>query len=218
MHDPYIRPHTGRSTFLIFFFALLLGAACLVLFLRHATTGAANRIAAVLTRRPVSFDTSVPVIVEKIQRLNRLETTVYSLDTVVEGNRSSVALPDLLFGDRLLLVCHGQSIAGIDLSKLKPENVTITDTNGQRSIHVDLPPSEIFVTTVDNDHTRVYSRTTGLLVPSDQNLETETRQKAQAQLQQAALTDGILDTARKNARATITTLLYGLGFQQVDVK
>ena len=214
MHDPYIRPHTGRSTFLIFLFSLVLGAACLVLFLRHATTGVANHIASILTRRPLAFDTSVPVVVEKIQRLNRLETTVYSLDTVVEGNRSSVALPDLLFGDHLLLVCHGQSIAGIDLSKLKPENVTIS---GQ-SIHVDLPPSEIFVTTVDNDHTRVYSRTTGLFVPSDQNLESETRQKAQAQLQQAALTDGILDTARKNARATITTLLYGLGFQQVDVK
>jgi hypothetical protein len=75
----------------------------------------------------------------------------------------------------------------------------------------------VFVTSLDNQHTRVYSRDTGLLVPVDKDLETETRAKAQDQLQQAALADGILDAARKNARATVTTLLYSVGFQQVDV-
>jgi hypothetical protein len=63
----------------------------------------------------------------------------------------------------------------------------------------------------------VYARTTGLLVQADQNLESDTRAKAQQQLQQAALADGILDAARKNARATVTALLYSLGFQRVDV-
>jgi hypothetical protein len=37
-------------------------------------------------------------------------------------------------------------------------------------------------------------------------------------LQQAALVDGILDVARKNAQATVTTLMYSLGFEHVDVK
>jgi hypothetical protein len=55
-------------------------------------------------------------------------------------------------------------------------------------------------------------------VPVDQNLESDTRAKAQEQLQQAALSDGILDAARKNARATVTSLLYSLGFEHVDVR
>ena len=80
-----------------------------------------------------------------------------------------------------------------------------------------LPPSELFMTTLDNQHTRVYARSTGLLVAADANLESETRARAQDQLQKAALGDGILDAASKNARATVTALLYGLGFQQVDV-
>jgi hypothetical protein len=147
--------------------------------------------------------------------LSRLETVVYSLDTVVEGQRSTPILPDALGGDRILLVVHGQSIAGIDLAQLKPEDVRIDD--GGRGIHVTLPPSQLFATTLDEQHTRVYERTTGLLVAADQNLETETRAKAQDQLQQAALSDGILDAARKNARATIATLLYSLGFDKVDV-
>ena len=195
----------------------ILGAVALAVFLRHATSGILGRMATAITGRTTTFDTSVPAVVQRIQRLNRLETVVYSIDTVVEGAKSSPILPDLLAGDRLLLVVHGQSIAGIDLSQLKPEDVSIESKAGSSSIHVTLPASQLFLTSIDNQHTRVYARSTGLLVPVDQNLESDTRAKAEQQLQQTALADGILDTARKNARATVTTLLYSLGFQHVEV-
>ncbi|MCU1321958.1 MAG: hypothetical protein JWM43_1607 [Acidobacteriaceae bacterium] len=217
MTTQYSSGRAPSSTFLAFLLALILGAAAMVVFIRHATSGILARVASVMTGRTTSYDTSVPAVVQKIQRLNRLETVVYSLDTVVEGSKSSPILPDLLAGDRILLVVHGQSIAGIDLAQLKPEDVRITENNGTRNIHVTLPASQLFVTTLDNQHTRVYARSTGLLVPVDQNLESETRIRAQDQLQKAALADGILDAARKNARATVTTLLYSLGFQNVDV-
>jgi hypothetical protein len=217
MTTQYSSGRAPSSTFLAFLLALILGAAAMVVFIRHATSGILARVASVMTGRATAYDTSVPAVVQKIQRLNRLETVVYSLDTVVEGSKSSPILPDLLAGDRILLVVHGQSIAGIDLAQLKLEDVRITENNGARNIHVTLPASQLFVTTLDNQHTRVYARSTGLLVPVDQNLESETRIRAQDQLQKAALADGILDAARKNARATVTTLLYSLGFQNVDV-
>jgi Protein of unknown function (DUF4230) len=207
----------SSGTFLVVLLSLILGAAALAVFLRHATSGVLARVATAITGRTTTFDTSVPAVVQRIQRLNRLETVVYSIDTVVEGSKSSAVLPDLLAGDRLLLVVHGQSIAGIDLSQLKPEDVRIENKDGGQSIHVTLPASQLFITTLDNQHTRVYARSTGLLVPVDQNLESDTRAKAEQQLQASALSDGILDTARKNARATVTTLLYSLGFHQVDV-
>jgi hypothetical protein len=217
MTTQYASGRSSSGALLAFLFALILGASALAVFIRHATTGALARIADRITGRVATYDTSVPAVVQRIQRLNRLETVVYSIDTVVEGSRSSPVLPDLLAGDRILLVVHGQSIAGIDLSQLKPEDVRINESNGARSIRVTLPASQLFVTTLDNQHTRVYARSTGLLVPVDQNLESDTRARAEKQLQQAALSDGILDTARKNARATITTLLYSLGFQSVEV-
>ena len=211
---------SGRGPSGLFFVivaSLILGAVGLGIFIRHATSGVLLRFATAITGRTTTFDTSVPAVVQRIQRLNRLETVVYSIDTVVEGTHSSPVLPDLLAGDRLLLVVHGQSIAGIDLAQLKPEDVKIDGQPGSENIHVTLPASQLFVTTLDNTHTRVYARSTGLLVPADQNLESDTRAKAQEQLQQAALSDGILDAARKNARATVTALLYSLGFQHVDV-
>jgi Protein of unknown function (DUF4230) len=217
MTTQYSSGRSSSGTLLVVLLSLVLGALALAVFIRHATTGVLARVATAITGRSTAFDTSVPAVVQRIQRLNRLETVVYSIDTVVEGSKSSPVLPDLLAGDRLLLVVHGQSIAGIDLAQLKPEDVRIENKDGGQSIHVTLPASQLFVTTLDNQHTRVYARSTGLLVPVDQNLESDTRAKAEQQLQQAALADGILDTARKNARATVTTLLYSLGFHQVDV-
>ncbi len=211
---------SGRGSsggFFAFLLALVLGGVVVVVFLRQATTGAAARLASLITGRTTSLEATVPAVVERIQRLSRLETVVYSLDTVVEGAKSSAVLPDLIAGDRILLIVHGQSIGGIDLAQLKPEDVHITEGNGTRAIRVTLPASKLFVTTLDNQHTRVYARSTGILVPPDKDLESDTRAKAQQQLEAAALADGILDAARKNARATVTALLYSLGFQTVDV-
>ena len=78
------------------------------------------------------------------------------------------------------------------------------------------PRPQVFSTRLDSAKTRVYSRQTGLLVPTDPNLETQVRQEAERQLQEAALADGILRTAQQNATATITSLLQGLGFEKIE--
>jgi len=192
---------------------LLLGVLGFAVFVRQARTGVWDHLAAIVTGRTLSIDTSLPTVVNKIQRLKRLETVSYSLDKVVEGNRQSSVLPDFLAGDKLLLVVHGESIAGIDLSQLKTGDVHIHG----RDIQVHLPASQVFVTSLDNSKTRVYSRTTGLLVPEDPDLESEVRAEAQKQIQDAALADGILKTASKNASAAVTTMLLGLGFAHATV-
>src|SRR5579875_1986728 len=197
--------------------AVALGAAALGFFVHNARAGLAGRLASLITGRPL-VTVSAPDVVEKIQRLSRLETVVYSLDTVVESHESSAVLPDVLAGDRLLMIVHGQTIAGLDLSKLKPESVQITEGRQGRGIRVALPPSEVFLTTVDNAKSRVYERETGLFVRADPNLETATRLRAQGELQQAALSDGILDAASKNGRETVRAMLEGLGFAHVQLQ
>lgn len=221
MADPFLPDRPRRSgilsTFAGVLLALLMGAVALGMFVHHARAGFPGRLAALITGRPLTV-VSAPTVVEKVQRLNRLETVVYSLDTVVESNESNPLLPDVLAGDKLLMIVHGQVTAGVDMSKLKPEDVQITENGDGRSVQVTLPPSEVFTTSIDETKSRVYARDTGLFVKADPNLETITRQKAQAQLQQAALTDGVLDTARANARSTLTAMLLGLGFAKVDVR
>jgi len=200
--------------FVGFLLALVLGAAGFAVFAHYAPAGRLGRVAARITGKE-AFEPSVPAVVARIQRLSRIETAVYSVDTVVETNRPPVSMPDAPDWDRILLVIHGKSTAGVDLAQLKPEDVSI-DAGG-RGIHVTLPTSQLFTTTVDSQHARVYVRSTGMLVPANQDLAADPRAKAQDQLQHAALADGILDEARKNARATVTALLYALGFEHVDV-
>jgi len=190
-----------------------LGAAALALFVHHATTGVWDRIATQVTGRPLAINVSQPTVVSRIQQLERLETVTYTMDKVVEGDRSSDILPDFLVGDKLLLLVHGEAIAGVDLSQLIPSDVVVSG----KSVTVHLPPAQIFVTALDDSQTRVYSRSTGWFVQADPNLESEVRAKAEQELRNSALTAGILNTAQKNADATLTKLLQTFGFQQIHV-
>ncbi len=209
---PPRRPRTG-PILLGLVLGVGLGAVALSVFVHHATTGIWNGIATKVTGRPLSIDVSQPTVVSRIQRLERLETVTYSMDKVVEGDRTSSILPDFLVGDKLLLLVHGQAIAGVDLSQLKSSDVAV---NG-KSITVYLPPAQIFVTALDDSKTRVYSRSTGWFVQADPNLESEVRDKAEQELRSSALSAGILSTAHDNAAATLTRLLLGFGFEQVTV-
>ena len=165
-----------------------------------------------VTGRTLSIDVSQPTVVDRIQRLQRLETVVYTMDKLVTGARENPIFPDFLAGDRLLMMVHGEVIAGIDFSSLKPGDVRVDG----KQVQLHLPASRVFSTRLDSAKTRVYSRQTGLLVPTDPNLETQVRQEAERQLQEAALADGILQTAQQNAASTITSLLQGLGFERIE--
>lgn len=197
-------------------FALILGVLVGVIGLaeisRKTDSSIWNHILSALTGRSTSFDVNQPTVVNKIQQLHRLETVVYTMDKVVTGEKNNPILPDFLTGDRLLLLVHGEVIAGIDFGNLKSDQVKLT----AKQVRLHLPDAQLFTTRLDSEKTRVYSRQTGLLVPTDPNLETQVRAEAERQLHDAALADGILRTAQQNARATITSLLQGLGFETIE--
>jgi hypothetical protein len=180
----------------------------------NAQNGVWTRLANYVTGRATGIDVSSPSVVEKIRQLSRLETVVYSLDKIVDGERQSPYLPDFLVGDKLLLVAHGQVIAGVDLGQLNAGDVSVKGDY----VQVRLPAPQVLTTRIDNGRTRIYSRSTGLLVAADPNLESEVRLAAEQQITDAALSDGILDKARQNARISVTALLYGFGFRKVDVQ
>ncbi len=179
---------------------------------RNSGRALLGRAWSAVTGRTLSIDVSQPTVVDRIQRLQRLETVVYTMDKLVTGARENSILPDFLAGDRLLMMVHGEVVAGIDFSNLKPGDVRVDG----RQVRLHLPSSQVFSTRLDSAKTRVYSRQTGLLVPTDPNLETQVRQEAERQLQEAALADGILKTAQQNAASTISSLLQGLGFEKIE--
>lgn len=155
-----------------------------------------------------------PTVVHQIQQMQRLETVEYTMDKIISGEHDNPYLPKFLAGDRLLLIVHGQVIAGVDLGKIQPGDVSV---NG-RTLSLRIPAAEVFSTRIDNARTRVYSRDTGLFSSPDPNLESEVREEAERQLQQAALQDGVLKTAEQNAHNTLSIMLKGFGFDQVQIR
>jgi hypothetical protein len=196
----------------IFFGVLAVGVAGWTMLSHTSGRAALSRMWSAVTGRTLTIDVSQPTVVDRIQRLQRLETVVYTMDKIVTGAKENSILPDFLAGDRLLMMVHGEVVAGIDFSSLKPGDVKV---NG-KEIRLHLPPAQVFSTRIDSEKTRVYSRQTGLLVATDPNLETQVRQEAERQLYGAALADGILRTAQANATSTISSLLQGLGFEKVE--
>src|SRR5215472_17551861 len=66
-----------------------------------------------------------PTVVRQIQQLERLETVTYTMDKIISGGSESPYFPKLLVGDRLLLLVHGEVVAGIDLAGVQPGDVAV---------------------------------------------------------------------------------------------
>lgn len=205
----------GKTTLSLF--SGILGGALITLTLVGIavwlTTGIGLlRLMGVVKDGRVLISVDQPTVVRQIQKLQRLETVSYTMDKIISGGHDNPLLPKFLVSDRLLLMVHGEVIAGVDLGKLQASDVALSN----RNISVRLPKAEILVTRLDNEKTRVYSRDTGLFSSPDPNLETQVRQEAERQLQQAALQDGILKSADENARNSVQSILKGLGFEQIS--
>jgi Protein of unknown function (DUF4230) len=220
VQSPKPAPRSARSSAAVVFalvIGLLLGVGAIgslgwLMLSRNSGRELLSHLLSAATGRTIRIDVSQPTVVDRIQRLQRLETVVYTMDKLVTGAKENPLLPDFLTGDRLLMMVHGEVVAGIDFSNLKPDDVKVDG----KHVHLHLPAAQVFSTRLDSGKTRVYSRQTGVLVPTDPNLETQVRQEAERQLQEAALADGILRTAQQNADATIRSLLQGLGFETID--
>ena len=216
MNTAYHAQRVNRPSFpwvktFLFGFLLALFAVGLIIWLATGT-GLLSLLRAYRGGTLIHIDQ--PTVVRQIQQLQRLETVSFTMDKIISGEHDSPYLPKFLVSDRLLLVVHGEVIGGVDLSKLQSADVVV---QGQ-AISLRLPQAQILVTRLDNAQTRVYSRDTGLFSSPDPNLESEVRQEAERQLQEAAMQGDILKTADGNARSTISSLLQGLGFKQVDFR
>lgn len=161
----------------------------------------------------INIDLSHASVIKEIQTLNRLETSSYTIEKIVEAGQQGNPFQDLLYGDRILLIAHGKVVAGVDMSTVGQNDVTIK----KNELTITLPPPSIFSTTLDNSKTRVYDRTQGFLSRGNKDLESEARQAAEASIHQAACEAEILEEARTSAIARLRQLFQFAGFTTVHI-
>ncbi|MBI4080663.1 MAG: DUF4230 domain-containing protein [Candidatus Levybacteria bacterium] len=155
--------------------------------------------------------TSKTTVIKEIRALNRLETASFTIEKVIDAGTSGGRLKQLLFGDRILLIAHGEVIAGFDFSQMSDDAIIVDKT----TLRMSLPPPQIFFARLDNKETRVYDRRRGFLTQGNTDLESEARSVAEESIRTAACQGNILDQASSNARTQLTTLFKAFGFTTV---
>jgi hypothetical protein len=165
-------------------------------------------------KQQYTYNMSSQTVIKELRELNRLETASFTIEKVIDAGTSGNTFQQFLYGDRILLIAHGQIIAGIDMAKLGDKDVSVS---GQ-SITIKLPAPEILVTTLDNGQTRVYDRRQGLLTKGDNNLESNARIAAVDAITNAACKGNILQAASDNAKKQLTAFLKALRFTTISIE
>ena len=151
-------------------------------------------------------------IIASVQNLQQLATVEYTISKVIKANDNKNWYT---IGDRKILFTSNAKIkAGIDLSKLQTENITI---NGN-SISIKLPEPEIISINIPPDEIKEAYSEVGVF-RSDYSSEEKQQllQQAETQIKKAAYDPqlGILNQAKLSTQTYLNNLLTSLGFEQV---
>ena len=145
-------------------------------------------------------------VLRQVQTLSQLITVKYVMEKVV-------IYEDVKWfpgGDnRVLMLAHGIVKAGVDLERLKPEDVEIS---GQ-TVRIRLPRAQVTDCYLDEKQTQVIERSTGLLRTFDKDLEQNARLIAVDDIRRAARYAGILKDAEERAQAQIEVFFSRVGYK-----
>ncbi|MCJ7740242.1 DUF4230 domain-containing protein [Candidatus Microgenomates bacterium] len=150
-----------------------------------------------------------------MRNLQRLETASFTIEKIIDGGTPEEnVFQQFLFGDRILLIAHGQVIAGFDLSQISEKDIEVSGSN----LKITLPKPQILITSLDNTQTRVYDRQRGILISGNKDLESEARLAAETSIKDAACKGDILKQAQDNGRKQLTAILTALGFSTITIE
>lgn len=154
-----------------------------------------------------SYNTAT--LLKQVQSLSELVTVKYVIEKVV-------VLEDVKwYGEnRVLLLAHGVVKGGVDLGRLKPEDITVSGNK----ISIKLPPAQVLDAYLDDKKTQIIERSTGLMRAFDKDLEQTARQNATDDIARAARSGGIKADAEQRARTQLKELFRQMGFEEVEFR
>ena len=149
--------------------------------------------------------------------MQELTTTVYRMETIVPTSAERTLGQDWTIATtKLLYLARGEVRAGIDLSQIKKEDVSVS----QDKIAIAIPPAEIIDSKIDINNSQVYHYDRGFLNLGPDvapQLQTIAQQKTLDKIVTNACNDGILDTANEKAREAISQFLSITNDRQIEV-
>lgn len=155
-----------------------------------------------------------PVTVQTVRAMAELTTVEMVEYTTVEKGDDRGWL-NWAAGDRIAMFVVARIGAGIDLGAVGPDDIYADPETGK--VVITLPGASITYVAVDNQASHVYDRDTGIFTRGDPDLERAARLAAEELLTRQALDTGLLARAEDQAVEVLTSLLTGMGYQDVRV-
>jgi len=155
-------------------------------------------------------------ILMAVKDLARLETNELHLEKVIDlTDKQSRFFGLVETADAILLVAAGDVTVGIDLTKLSASDVEVDRETG--TARLTLPPPEILSVRLDEQHTYVYRRTTGVLAERNEQLESKARQEALRAIEEAARQGDVMEKARRQAERQLQQLFEKFGVTRTTI-
>lgn len=155
-------------------------------------------------------------ILMAVKDLARLETNELHLEKVIDLTDKQSRFFGLVdTADAILLIAAGDVTVGIDLTKLSADDVVVDREAG--TARLTLPPPEILSVRLDEQHTYVYRRTTGLLAERNEQLESKARQEALRAIEDAARHGDVMEKARRQAERQLQQLFEKFGVTRTTI-
>ncbi|MBS5795985.1 MAG: DUF4230 domain-containing protein [Dysgonomonas mossii] len=187
-----IKPQTLRSQIFILATGIILGIMVMYL---------------INTKKNATVKISHNMVLQEIESLGNLEVTKYSIQDMMEYKKIRRWLPNAKTG----LIIYGEVICCVDLTKLKPEDITVSE----KTIYLQLPSPEICHVKVDHSKSRVYDMEFGLWESTD--IVDEAYTFAEQQLNEKAKQLNMLSQSRDNAVNLLKPILKAMGFEEVVI-
>jgi len=146
--------------------------------------------------------------VEKIERMGKLELVKVNIKDVLEQTKER---PLFLPNAKAVLIVAGEVFAGIDLEKVKKEDIMDTGT----TVTVTLPKPEILISRINHEKSRVYNVRWGMF--STARLVDDAYKNAELAIIDEAKNTGYEETCKNNARTLLTPIFRELSGKEVVI-
>lgn len=192
-----------------------IGAGVLIIAILLTLLYFINSLTHLVSKPGVTINANSASVIKELKALNRLETASFTIEKIIEGGvEEGNIFQDVLYGDRILLIAHGEVIAGFDLSGISDKDIDVTGS----TLRLILPAPQILTATLSNEKTRVYDRRQGLLSRGNKDLESQARLAAEGAIRSAACEGKILEEASANAKKQLESLYKAFGYTTVIIE
>jgi hypothetical protein len=165
---------------------------------------------------PTEIVRDTATVIAAVRDIARLETTELHVEKVIDLTDKQGSLFGLIqTEDAILLVAAGDVVVGIDFARLHNGDFVVDPITGEGRLT--LPVPEILSTRLDEKHTFVYARKTGLFARRNEQLESRARQAALAAIEEAGHDGDVMARSKWRTEQAIVSLFGRLGIKRMGV-